>query len=247
MHFSRVQAAHEPPLRQKPTKREIAFMQKHIKDIGKYTAKAALLLALVMLLGIITSGTTFIWGLIGVIFKQGATVPAAHTGAGFAIFINILFHPVSAVLWLIAGVILPIVYFSMANKFALRKLIHKILQNKSDSLIYPVFDRLLSEIKVRQPIPLKSGTDYGLKKLQVMESIKHGNGNALIKRIVIFGLKKVKLNDVDLNKEGQDFYDVLKVAAVQQLQQISKPAWWPLLLVMGIQWLFLYAILHLPI
>lgn len=222
-------------------------MQEHIKDLGKYTAKAALLLALVMLLGAVTSLTVCIWGFIGVIFKQGTTVPAAHTSAGFAIFINILFHPVSAVLWLIAGIILPIVYFSLANKFVLRKLIHQILRNKSESLVYPLFDKLLGEIKTRQPIPLKSGTDYSLKKLQVIENIKHGNGNAFIKRIVIFGLKKVRLNDIELNKEGQDFYDVLKMATIQQLQHISKPAWWPLLLVMAVQWLFLYAILHLPV
>lgn len=221
-------------------------MQQHLKDLGKYTAKAALLFMAVMLLGLIASGTAFIWGLIGVIFKSPA-VGAPHAGAGITIFFSFLFHPVSAVLWLIAGVILPIVYLSLANKFVLRKFIHNTLQHKSETLIYPMFDKLVSEIRTRQPIALKSGTDYGLKKLQVMEQIKHGNGNKLIKQVVVFGLKKVRINDIELNKEGQDFYDALKVATVQQLQQVSKPSWWPLLIIIGIQCLFLYAILHLPI
>lgn len=221
-------------------------MQEHLKDFGKYTAAAALTLVLVMVPGIITSLIVCILGIIGVIFKTPA-VAAPHAGAGINIIFAFLFHPVSAVLWLIAGIILPIVYFSMSNKFALRKLIYKILQEKANSLIYPLFDRLLAEIKVRQPIPLKSGTDYGLKKLQVMENIKQGNGNTLLKRIVIFGLKKVKLNNVDLNKEGQDFYDVLKVATIQQLQEVSKPSWWPLLIIMAFQWLGLWLIRALPI
>lgn len=222
-------------------------MQQHVKDLAKYAAGAALKLALVLLAGAITSLTVAIMGFIWVIFKQGTTLGGGHAGAGFAIFINFIFHPISAVLWLIAGIILPIVYFSLANKIVLKSLIYKILHHKGESMIYPLMDKLLNEFRQKQPSTIKATTDYSLKKLKLMESIKHGNGNALLKRVVMFGLDKVKLNDVELNREGRDFYEVVKIATVQQLQQISRPTWWPLIIVMLLQWLGLYAIKLLPI
>lgn len=221
-------------------------MQEHLKDFGKYTASAALNLLLVIVLGSVTTLTVTLAGFFTILFKNSIG-GAAHAGGSAVFFMVALLNPVSTVIWFIAGIILPVVYFALGYKFALKKLIHKVLHNKGEIVIYPLLEKLLNEFRQRQPATVKNSTDYGLKKLQLIESIKHGNSNSLVKRIVIFGLNKVKLNDVELNKEGQDFYDVIKIATVQQLQQVSKPSWWPLLIIMAFQWLGLWLIKTLPI
>ena len=220
-------------------------MQQHLKDFGKYAASAALSLVLVLLVGAVTSLTVLLMGGFEILTKD--RVIGGHADAGLALFFVALLHPICSVILLVAGIILPIVYFGVGYKTVLKKVIYKVLHEKGESIIYPLLDKLLNEFRQKQPSSVKTTTDYSLKKLQLMESIKQGQGNGLLRRVVAFGLSKVKLNDVELNKEGRDFYEVIKIATVQQLKQVSKPSWWPLLIILILQWLGLYAIKLLPV
>lgn len=57
-----------------------------------------------------------------------------------------------------------------------------------------------------------------------------------------FGLKKIKLDDVDLSQNDIDFKDVIKMKTIAALHDSTEPSRKAILAVLMLQWIFLLLI-----
>ncbi len=98
--------------------------------------------------------------------------------------------------------------------------------------------RIFNKFQLKQPEVLKNSCDFTLNKLKIIDEIKNDqNENKWLKKIIVFGLKKIKLDDVDFNKEYQNFYNIIKEKTIQSLKDISEPSKKSIWIAIAIQWM----------
>jgi hypothetical protein len=61
-----------------------------------------------------------------------------------------------------------------------------------------------------QPDAIKIGADLGLAKIKLLDQVKSETDNKWLKKVLSFGLKKIKLDDVDLSQNNIAFTDIIK-------------------------------------
>ena len=57
---------------------------------------------------------------------------------------------------------------------------------------------------------VKNSADFSVQKLKLIQNIKNDSENKLLKRIVIYGMRKAQINDIDFNQEELNFNDIIK-------------------------------------
>lgn len=165
---------------------------------------------------------------------------SAHVSA--TPFLVILFSskPVGTILWFLTIIVSPFLFFTLTNKYVISKLSHKLINDKSESIILPILDKFLSKFQEKQPKVIRTIGDYTHNKLMLINSIQRDQSeNKWLKKIILFGLKKIQLDDIDFNQEGQNFYEIIKLKTIQKLKEISEPSKKIILAVLLIQWLIL--------
>ncbi|WP_136668069.1 hypothetical protein [Flavobacterium sp. H122] len=190
-------------------------------------------------INILTTASTVTIGIIGFIILT-KNINAGNSGHVSAIpFLVMTFgaRPIGSILWYIVILGSPFLFFALGNKYVLTKLANRIIVDKSDTLLNPVLDKLFNKFKANQSNTIKSAADYSMNKLKLIENIKKDKTeNKWLKRIIVFGMKKVKMDDVDFNKEGQNFHDILKLKTIETLKDISEPDKTIIWITLGVQW-----------
>lgn len=212
-------------------------------DNFKYTAKlfsvAFFTYLKIITLGLVSTTIVFIIELI-LLLKD---IDSGHSAHASAIPFSLMFlttRPIGAFLCLLTIFLSPILFFALTNKYVITKLIYKLINDKSESLITPTFDRFLSKFQSKQPKILKDAGNFTHNKLMLIQNIQNDRTeNKWLRKIIIFGMKKIKLDDVDFNQEGQTFYDIIKLKTIQQLKEISTPSKKLIFLTILIQWTLL--------
>ncbi|ENA1795522.1 hypothetical protein ABF176_002369 [Flavobacterium psychrophilum] len=170
-------------------------------------------------------------------------IDAGHSGHASAIpFLILTFfaRPVGSILWYLTCICSPFLFFALGNKYIISKLSHKLITDKSESLINPLLERIFQKFKTKQPEILKNTGDFSVNKLKIIQEIKNDKTeNKWMRKIIVFGMKKIKLDDVDFNKENQNFYDIIKEKTIQSLKNISEPSRKLIWITIGIQWVIL--------
>ncbi|MEL1254579.1 hypothetical protein AAEO57_12385 [Flavobacterium sp. DGU38] len=137
----------------------------------------------------------------------------------------------------------PFILLSFGNKYIISKTIHKLLSDKGETLLFPIIEKVLGKIKTNQPELLKKGTDTTKLKLKLIQEISDSkDNNKWLKKIIIYGLKKANLDDVDFSDEKLSFTDIVKNKTISGLKEISEPSrnfYW---IILGIQILLLILI-----
>ncbi|OWP83405.1 hypothetical protein BWK59_10735 [Flavobacterium davisii] len=173
-------------------------------------------------------------------------IDSGHSAHVSAIPFSLMFlttRPIGAILCLLTFFLSPMLFFVITNKYVITKLTHKIINDKSESLIIPAFDKFLSKFLSKQPKILKDAGNFTHNKLLLIQNIQNDRTeNKWLRKIIIFGMKKIKLDDVDFDKEGQNFSEIVKLKTIQQLKAISEPNKTAILLVLLFQWLSLFFI-----
>ena len=171
-------------------------------------------------------------------FPHGSS--AGHTGSAIG-FLIILFtlRPVAFTLSACIFGISPVLLFTLGNKYLLSKIINKIIKDKGESLLNPLIDRVLNSIQQRQPDLLKKGTDLAVLKLRMVQEIKDSKDNKWIRRITLFGLRKIKLDDIDFNDEKLPVPEIIKLRIQNSLQNRPAPGRTFFWVIIGLQWLVL--------
>lgn len=176
-------------------------------------------------------------------FLLTKNIDAGHSGHASAIpFLILTFfaRPFGSVLWYLTCICSPFLFFALGNKYIISKLSHKLITDKSESLINPLLERIFKKFQTKQPEILKNTGDFSLNKLKIIQEIKNDKTeNKWMRKIIVFGMKKIKLDDVDFNKENQNFYDIIKEKTLQSLKDISEPSRKLIWIAIAIQWAIL--------
>ena len=117
---------------------------------------------------------------------------------------------------------------------------HKLISDKSESLMHPLLEKLVNKSRERQPELLKNTGDFSIKKLRLMQEIKNDESeNKWLRKVIVFGMKKINLADVDFNPKNQNFFDLIQAKTLQSLKNISMPSRRLIWITLAIQWAIL--------
>ncbi len=175
-------------------------------------------------------------------------IDVGHSGHVSAIpFLMAMFlsRPVGSVLLLFI-VISPYLFFMFGNKYIVSKISNRIIKDNSENYIYPMLDNVLAQLEKKQPDLFKKGADYTLLQMKLLQGVKEGTENKWLKRVIAFGIKKVKLDDVDFQNPNVSVADIIKNKVVNGLQNMTEPSRNNIWIILGLQWLSLLLIWLLP-
>jgi hypothetical protein len=220
-------------------------MKERIKYFAKLSSTAALSWIKINLLGAFSTAVVFI---IAIIFLA-KNIDAGHSAHVSAIpFLIMVFmnKPLSSILFL--GIFFsPFLIFALGNKYIISKLINKVIKDKSEVYLEPFIDKMFSKFQEKQPDLIKKGADASLVKLKLINQIKAESENKWLKRIITFGLKKIKLDEVDFSNQKVSFSEIIKTKLITALHEFSEPSKKGIFIILGLQWLFLLIIVLSPI
>lgn len=193
------------------------------------------------LLGALSTIIVFIAGLIrlGKEVSVGASARASEFPFMVAAFIA---RPVGATLLLLVLVISPFVIYGLSSRYAIAKVAGKLLKDKGFSYLDALLDRLLVQFKNLQPQALRTGVNWSVEKLKALDSLKHSSENMVTKKLVGFALKKVNLDEADLQDESFNLAELIKSRVMNTIEEMATPSLQLLWLLIGIQWLILLLI-----
>jgi hypothetical protein len=147
----------------------------------------------------------------------------AHTNGIAVIMVLFALRPIGFSLTILSLFIVPFLLFSLGNKYVISKTINKLLSDKGEIMLFPIIDKVLSKIKSNQPDLLKKGTETTKLKLKLIQEIRDSKDNKWLKRIIIYGFKKVNLDDVDFQDENVSFSEIIKNKIITGLKNVSQP------------------------
>jgi len=189
----------------------------------------------------------FLYALIGVftlftiIYQSGHGM--GHVTASAAVMLLFALRPIGFGLTIITLLAGPFLIFALGNKYIMSKTIHKLLSDKGEVLLFPIIDKVLNKVKSKQPDLFKKGTDKTKLQLKLIQELKDSNENKWLKKIIIYGFKKVNLDDVDFTNENVSFTDIVKEKMITGLKNTSQPSRNFFWIILGIQIVILILIL----
>lgn len=206
-------------------------------DNLKYTAKlfgtASFSFLKINILGQLLLAFIEIGSLFAIIYQSSPGT--AHTNGTAAIMVLFALRPIGFGLTVLSLFIVPFLLFSLGNKYVISKTINKLLSDKGEIILFPVIDKVLSKIKSNQPDLLKKGTESTKVKLKLIQEIRDSKDNKWLKRIIIYGFKKVNLDDVDFQDENVSFSEIIKNKIITGLKNVSQPSRNFFWIILGIQ------------
>ncbi|MCY1540660.1 hypothetical protein D9M68_763130 [compost metagenome] len=170
---------------------------------------------------------------------------SGHTSAAPALVLMFIQKPVGSILWLLMLACIYLV-FLFSGKYIIAKLINRIVQDKSETIIIPLLDKIISRAKALQPGAVRKGIDAAVVRMQLSEQLKSEGGYKWINRIIHFALKRIALNDVDFTDPELKLDAVIKDRIIQFLKDTSTPDKTSLWLILGFQCLALLFIYFFP-
>ena len=190
-----------------------------IKYFAKLSSTAAFSFVKIYVLAIVTTFTCITIS----IFYLFDGFNGGHVGGGAAGLVIFTQKPVQSVAFLLIGVCMFLI-MAYANKYVMNKVISILIRDKAESTIYPLLDKVIARVKTKQPNAVKTGTDYAVVKLQLIDSLRYESENKWLKKALVDGLKKINLEDIDFKRQDMDFYEILKIKAVAALQNVTTPS-----------------------
>jgi hypothetical protein len=197
-------------------------MKEQLKYFAKLSSIALFSLIKINVLSAVCTVLTFIVGFI-LLSKSVETGHAGHAGGIAVLGTMFMVKPVGTTL-LTLILLSPMLYFILGNKYVMQKIINQLVQDKSENIIDPIIDKVLLKFKSKQPETLKKGADYALLKLKLINQIKEESDNKWLKRIILYGMDKVQLSDIDFADETVDFNSIIKQKTVVALENITEPS-----------------------
>ncbi|WP_394772697.1 hypothetical protein [Flavobacterium sp.] len=210
-------------------------MNDNLKYITKLFSTATFSFIKINIIGQLLVAFIAVLTLCTVIYQSSSGPGLAHANGIAIVLVLFALRPIGFSLAVLCIFILPFLLFSLGNKYILSKTINKIISDKGEVLLYPIIDKILSKINSNHPDLLKKGTDTAKLKLKVLQEIKDSKENKWLKKIIIFGFRKVSLDDVDFTDENINLSDVIKEKTITVLKNVSQPSRNFFWIILGIQ------------
>lgn len=119
-------------------------MTEHLKYFAKLSSISIFSFLKINFLG---SFTTIIIAIIGFIdlTKDINVGSSGHFSAIPFVIMTFANRPIGSILWFLVCVLSPFLFFAIGNKYILNKIANKIVNEKFETLIYPLLDKVLSK------------------------------------------------------------------------------------------------------
>lgn len=216
-------------------------MNDNLKYVTKLFSSATFSFFKINILGQILYAIIGVFTLFTIIYQSGTGL--GHVSGSAAIMLLFALRPIGFGLTVISIFAGPFLLFSFGNKYIISKTIHKLLSDKGEALLFPIIDKVLNKVKSNQPDLLRQGADKTKLQLKLIQEIRDSNDNKWLKKIIIYGLKKIKLEEVDFKDENVNFPDIIKGKIITGLKNVSQPSRNFFWIILGIQLTILILIL----
>ena len=198
-------------------------MNDNLKYVTKLFSSATFSLFKINILGQLLIAFITVTSLITIIYQSSGTGMGHVNGLAIITFL-LAIRPIGFGLTLLSLFIIPFLLFSFGNKYVMTKTINKLISDKGEVLLFPIIDKILNRVKEKQPELLKTGADKAMLQLKLIQAFKDSNENKWLKKILIYGLKKIKLDEVDFKDENVSFSEIIKDKIITALKNISEPS-----------------------
>jgi hypothetical protein len=200
-------------------------MKENLKYTSKLAGSAALSFLKINIPGQIFIAVFSVASILTIVFQSvGSGSSAAHVG-GVAVLINLfLARPIGLSLVILSAFICPILLFTLGNRYLVSKVIHRLITDKGENILFPIIDKVLNKLKTRQPEIFSKSADKVKLKFKIVQEIKESNENKWLKKIILFALKKANMNGVDFNEENVSLSDIFKRIILTTLKNITEPS-----------------------
>ena len=198
-------------------------MNDNLKYVTKLFSSATFSLFKINILGQLLIALITVTSLITIIYQSSGTGMGHVNGLAIITFL-LAIRPIGFGLTLLSLFIIPFLLFSFGNKYVMSKTINKLISDKGEVLLFPIIDKILNRVKEKQPELLKTGADKAMLQLKLIQAFKDSNENKWLKKILIYGLKKIKLDEVDFKDENVSFSEIIKDKIITALKNISEPS-----------------------
>jgi hypothetical protein len=129
-------------------------------------------------------------------------------------------------LLLVGSVGFVAIYVLVANKISLGFVLSRLFENKLSPIIGVKVSSLVGAFIDRQPGFAKALKGVSTLRGKLIDSAKQdATLNKLQRKVICAGLKKVRLEDIDLQQQNLNLPEVISNRVVQELQAVAEPSY----------------------
>ncbi|WET49045.1 hypothetical protein PYS58_21175 [Chryseobacterium indologenes] len=217
----------------------------HFKYLSKLSAVFIFSLFKIYAIGILSTVITFSLGIYIMAESLGSSL--GHSGALAFLMVTVMAKPLSAGLFYLLMIAAPFCIGIFSTKYGMSRIISKLVQDHSKTILVPFIDKVVGKIKNNEPVVVRNSTDYALAKVRLVNEFKNSSENKILKRVLGYALNKVRFDELNLADENVDFYDIIKTTLIEKLHELAEPSAMIFYIYIGLQWLSLILLYFLDI
>jgi hypothetical protein len=204
-----------------------------MNDQVKYLAKLSASTAFTMVKLYAAAAASTILSLVLSVHIMITSAPDADgVTSGMGLIAARPWHCVIAILILGGGAVLVI----LSGKYALGKVMHKLLTDKGEAMIAPFLDKAIGKFRENRPASIGSASSAALSKMRLAQEARNGSGNRWMRGALALAFKQARLDDVDFSKDDTRMGEVVRDRTMLALREMSRPGKALILAVVGAQW-----------
>ena len=204
-------------------------MQEEIKIIAGISAKSSLKWLFVMISGNVFTVICFL-----MILFQNADFAGGGHGNAYAFITGLFFNNICGFILFAGAPIFAFLYFLIANKAAIQQMIYLTWKNKTFADYIDAKVILLTDKLVGANHWTTAMSNESMLRLKLLEANKNDKETSRIKKKIInYLFQKIKLDDVDFNKEDLKLSGIVSLKINQFISEAVEPSllfFWLLLL-----------------
>ena len=215
-------------------------MENKITTLQKLSLSAVYSFIKIYFLGIGSLTVSFFAGI--TILLHSTSIKGAHSSGQSGIIALFASAPLQSILLLLILLSLFFIVTFAAN-YVVQKIVYKIVQEKSENTIIPTLDKIIQQCRKDQQSELKSIRDFNLAKKRLIQYLQGKQENKWIKKIIFYYLRKLKINESQLNLADKDLFELIRQKVIDSLNSISSPrktAFWILIAIHWVCVLLIY-------
>ena len=168
-----------------------------------------------------------------VLFKSRGMSGGGH-GSAWGYMLTLFSIDTAGFMLLFGAPLFMVLYIIVANKTAILSMVHEVLRGKAGGIISGKVGELVEGL-AHGGTGMVRATDAAMMRVRLLQANMNNPGTSKPQRRVIrYGLKKMRLDDIDFQRKDLDLGTLVVGKMDQVLQETSKPSlklFWLLVLV----------------
>lgn len=214
-------------------------MKNQIVRFTKILARSSFKFFLLLISGSVLSLMAVILALL--LFAGNSSSDAGHmghTGSGLgavlSMFVMFTIDFWASVLLFSSLLLFPVLYFMVAQKTAIHTALHLLCKEGLTDWVGPKIEAYLLSLENRQTGLLKTTSDWSLLRLKLLEESRNDpQAPKMQKKVLRYLLKKVRLDDVALDRDNLSFSGILTAKLYLIIEDTTQPSYSLFLLLVG--------------